>query len=100
MFDDASVPSIIAGILTILNSVILAWFQLEKPYDRWRLYRKYHRLAEAERVKFLNQITPYDIPNSGKKLIEHLSDMQVRLHYEWDGLIPSNEDIQGLHRGR
>lgn len=99
MIEGASVFTIIASLITITNSVILAWFQLEKPYDRWRLYRKYHRLFEAERVKYINSIDPYDTAEKDKLLIQQLSDLQIRLHYEWDGLVPSTEDIHKLQKG-
>lgn len=96
MLEGVSRVTIAASLISITNSVLLAWFQLEKPYDRWRLYRKYHRLVEAERVRFLNHIPPYDTSTRGKLLIEELSNIQVLLHYEWDGLIPSNEDVKKL----
>ena len=99
MFDGYSVPSVIAAILTITNSAILAWIQLEKPHDRWRLYRKYHRIIESERLLFLNRLCPYNTEDSDKIFISKLAELQNRLHNEWDGLIPSYEDISRLQKG-
>lgn len=99
MFEGQSPPSIIAAIITILNSGLLVWLQLEKPHSRWRLYRKYHRIIEAERIKFLNEISPYDVPNRKKIFLLEMASLQTRLHDEWDGLIPSAEDIQKLQKG-
>ena len=99
MFEGVSASTIIASLITIANSLFLAWFQLEKPYDRWRLYRKYHRLFEAEQLKYINSIDPYDTAEKNKLLIKQLSDLQIRLHYEWDGLVPSTEDIYKLQKG-
>ncbi len=36
-FAEVSAVTITASAFTTFNSVMLAWFQLEKPYERWRL---------------------------------------------------------------
>lgn len=100
MFEGVSTFTVIASSITILNSLLLAWFQLEKPYERWRLYRKYHRLFEAERVKFINGIAPYNSSNSKSVLVENVSNLQLLLHYEWEGLVPSTDDLNKLQKGR
>lgn len=94
IFNDTNIPTIIAAMLTIFNSVLIAWFQMEKPYERWRLYRKYHRLAEAQRMLYLNSIEPYNSSDKKTLLFKNFIDLQIKLHFEWDGLVPTSEEIK------
>jgi hypothetical protein len=98
-FEDNSLPKYIASIFTIMNSLLLAWIQLEKPYERWRIYRKYHRIFQAERVKFLNKLSPYNSSDADSKLFKVLSDLQLQLHNDWEGLVPASEQVKTLQAG-
>lgn len=93
MFSEVDGWTIAASVITIFNSIILAWSQLEKPHERWRLYRKYHRMFESERVKYLNSIEPYDKANSDQLFFSELSKLQLKLHDEWEGLVPTTDEV-------
>lgn len=94
-FGNGSVSTrIIASSLAAVTVVITTWVQIEKPNERWVLYRRYHRLLESEQIRYKFEIEPYEIEREAR-LAEFLASIQSKLHLEWEGLIPSSEAVRG-----
>jgi hypothetical protein len=50
------VPGFIAAALFVAASCA----QIERPHDRWNVYRRYQRTFEAERMRYQGGVAPYD----------------------------------------
>jgi Protein of unknown function (DUF4231) len=83
------VPSILAAISAFLAS----WIQLERPMERWILYRRYHRIIDAEISRYKFQILDYKNPTTADKiLIEKITDLELELHRCWEGILPRGKE--------
>jgi len=83
----------VSAILSAVLAGLGGWMGVEKPFERWSLYRRYHRAFEAERLRFQHKIGRYSEKNAESMLIEMLAEGQVRLHAEWEGLLPESSDV-------
>jgi hypothetical protein len=84
-----AVPSCLAA----LSAVLVAVNQLERPHERWVLYRRYQRLLEAEQKKHRFLVAPYDKKNPDKELGMKVAQLEIDLQTEWEGLVPSRSEI-------
>jgi hypothetical protein len=84
-------PSLLASVAAVGAGVI----QLERPHERWKIYRGYQRALEAERFRYENKLAPYEIdgPESTRTFAAAIVSLQQALHQEWSGLLPPSADI-------
>lgn len=86
---------IVPTLLAAAVAVISRWIQIEQPYQRWVLYRRWHRLFEAEALRYQSRIAPYEGDDRDDKLAERLAQGQIDLDQEWATLIPTSSEIAG-----
>lgn len=82
--------------LAAFAAIVATWVQIERPHERWNLYRRYHRLFETERLKYVHHAPPYDDAYRDARLITLLAKEQMNLHDEWAGLLPSTSSVAGI----
>jgi hypothetical protein len=85
------VPSLLAALAAVAAGLL----QVERPHERWKLYRGYQRVLEAERLCYQNGVMPYDIDGTQRKprFAARIAELELRLHDEWSGLVPVSADI-------
>jgi Protein of unknown function (DUF4231) len=83
---------LVPAALAALGTVIAGWIQLQAPHDRWKLYRGYQRVLEAERLKYENRIDPYHGEDRDGVLVDRLTKAELAMHDEWSGLVPRSAD--------
>ena len=83
---------VVPTALAALGTVIAGWLQLGAPHDRWKLYRGYQRVLEAERLKYDNRIDPYQGEDRDVVLVDRLTKAELAMHDEWSGLVPRSAD--------
>ena len=89
-FLSKALPSILAAA----SALLATWVQLERPHERWRLYRRYHRVMQAEQLNYRFAAGPYTGLHDRERLLaERLGVIQLQLHDEWEGLIPSAAEL-------
>lgn len=84
------VPSVLAAVAAFVATFI----QIEKPQERWSLYRRYQRLTEAELMKYRFKVDPYLGAASDHELVKRMGQLQLDLHDEWAGLVPRSADFR------
>jgi Protein of unknown function (DUF4231) len=90
------VPSVLAG----LSAVVAALVELERPHERWNLYRRYQRVLEGERYKFNFLVEPYEANSRATQLAATVAQLQLDLHDEWSGLLPAAQDVALLRSNK
>lgn len=89
-------PALIAAALFIAAS----YTQLERPHERWNVYRRYQRTFEAERVLYQNSAEPYTDPATRDALFAtKIAQLTVALHEDWARVLPTPDEIARLGRG-
>jgi hypothetical protein len=88
-------PSALAAAAAIGAGLV----QIERPHERWNLYRRYQRILEAERLSYNHRAGEYsgDVDRD-KILIARLGQLQLDLHDDWAGLIPASSEVASLGR--
>jgi hypothetical protein len=81
------------GLLAAFAAVLGRWIQIEQPHQRWTLYRRWHRLFEAERLRYRQRIGRYADGNADDKLMEVLAQGQLDLDDEWASLVPRSREL-------
>ena len=90
-------PSVLAATIVCIS----AWTQIERPHERWVLYRRYQRWFEAELLRYRFQIGRYADENTrDREFAEFLAQTQIDLHDEWEGLIPRSTNTHETARWR
>lgn len=85
------------ALLAAFTVVLGTLNQIERPHERWVLYRRYHRALEAEEIRYRHGIAPYNIEGCrDRALAEMLAETTNKLHAEWEGLIPKSEEVGRL----
>lgn len=93
---DFWVGKVVVAVLAAVATVLSTWVRIERPHERWSLYRGYQRRLEAERIRFEHKIGPYEGENPDKVLAEFVAGCQAELHDEWAGLLPTSSEISAL----
>lgn len=89
------IPSALAASAAIGAGLV----QIERPHERWNLYRRYQRILEAEKLKYVHHADEYgESSNPDELLIQRLAQLQIDLHHEWAGLIPTSSEVSSLGR--
>ena len=81
-------------------ALVIVWcslaVELDRPHERWALYRKYQRILELERTQFRYKIGDYRTLEEAERL-EHLTErlcaIELELHNEWEQLMPSRGEV-------
>lgn len=87
-------PSVVAAV----SAVVAALVQVERPHERWRLYRRYQRLSEAERLKYASGLGDYSKPEADEHFARWLVESKIAVHDKWEGLLPQTESLVDSHR--
>jgi hypothetical protein len=94
---------LIPSLLAFVSVSMVAWVQLERPHERWILYRRYHRILQTEIERFTFGTDQYEHLSTNERelhLAKEVSDLQVNLHYEWEGLLPRSDQVVAAGRSR
>jgi hypothetical protein len=95
---------LIPGVLAAVSALTAALVAVEKPQERWALYRRYQRLAEAERLRYVQRCPAYAGNDRDQVLAEWLATTKSGVHDEWSTLVPKSTDVaqttQSLSAGR
>lgn len=83
-------PSLLAAIAAVAAGLL----QVERPHERWKLYRGYQRRLEVERLRYQNAVVPYDVQEPARRsaFAARVGELQLQLHDEWVGLVPISAD--------
>jgi hypothetical protein len=89
------------SVLAALSALLVALNALERPHERWVLYRRYQRLIQAEEKKHRFDAPPYDTDNDKRDriLAMRVAQLELDLQTEWEGLIPSRSEIASAGSG-
>ncbi|MCM0641254.1 DUF4231 domain-containing protein [Cellulomonas sp. zg-Y766] len=87
---------LVPSVLAATSALVAAWVQIERPHERWSLYRRYQRLLEADLIRYQRGVAPFDQQQAEAIFAELLADRQIELHNEWAGLLPRSADVAGL----
>lgn len=90
------VGKLVPSALAAYSAIVASWLQIEKPHERWMLYRRYQRRLESEQLRFRFGIAPYDVPDPEAELAKQVAQLQLDLHDEWEGLLPRREQLEQL----
>lgn len=91
-----AIPSVLAAATAILSAII----SLEKPHERWGLYRRYQRIIEGEVVRYKFNVPPYGDESRDYRLAAFLAQVQLDLHDEWSGLQPRATEVASIERSK
>jgi hypothetical protein len=98
--------TLVLSLFLVVSSLAL---ELNRPHERWGLYRRYQRLLEVERSHHRYGLGDYKglTPEDRSALLaERLTVLQNDLHGDWEKLMPSSADVvttarnPGASRGR
>ncbi len=89
-------PVCIAAALFVAAS----YAQIERPHDRWNVYRRYQRTFEAERLRYQGSAPPYDDPETRETgFASRIAELTIALHEDWARVLPSADEVAGIaHR--
>ena len=84
-------PSLLAAVAAVAAGLL----QIERPHERWKLYRGYQRRLEVERLRYENEVSPYNVDADARRahFAARIAELQLRLHDEWAGLVPISADV-------
>lgn len=85
--------------LAALSALLVALNGLERPHERWVLYRRYQRLVQAEAKKYRFEAPPYDGDKRDRRLAAKVAQLELDLQTEWEGLIPSRSELASIGSG-
>jgi hypothetical protein len=90
------VPGSIAAALFVAAS----YAQIERPHDRWNVYRRYQRTFEAERMRYQGGVAPYDDSDTREATFaSKIAELTIALHEDWARVLPSADEVAGIaHR--
>lgn len=90
--DDEFVVRTVPSLLAALSALAAVVLQIEKPQERWNLYRRYQRILEGEQVLFRAHAGAYKSRHRETRLAARVATIQLDLHDEWSGLVPRSAD--------
>jgi Protein of unknown function (DUF4231) len=88
------VPSVLAAIAAVTTGYV----QVERPFERWQLYRRYQRLFEVERFTYANKGGAYSGGDAVSVFVQRLGELHIALHNEWSGIVPHSDDFTSASR--
>jgi hypothetical protein len=90
------VGKVLVAILAAVAAVLGGWVRIERPHERWSLYRGYQRRLEAERIRHEHRLGKYAGDDREERFAEFVAERQEDLHDEWAGLLPRGSEISAL----
>ncbi len=85
---------ILPAVLSAAVTAVTAWLQLRQPQKLWTTYRRAQRELENEKVKFDNELSPYDETDVKEKiLVERTAKIAMSVHETWEALVPNTSSI-------
>jgi hypothetical protein len=85
---------LLPAAMASVAGAMAGWMQFSRPHERWKLYRGYQRALEIERLKYDNNVEPYDDGDwRDRVFVERVAELQLALHDEWGGLVPRSSDL-------
>lgn len=81
------------SVLAASSTVLAALNQLDRPHQRWVLYRRYERLVQAEGKRHRFRVAPYDGADRDTQLGKVVAQLEIDLQLEWEGLIPTRNEV-------
>jgi hypothetical protein len=90
------VGKVVVAVLAAVAAVVGSWVRIERPHERWSLYRGYQRRLEAERIRHEHSVRPYEGEDRDEVFAEFVARCQSDLHDEWAGLLPTSLEISAL----
>jgi hypothetical protein len=87
------------AVLASLTTTAALLLQLLKPHERWRLLRVKQGLLEAERFRYVHQLSPYDERDSDARLLQYVVAAATTTMDEWAGLQPESAGAAQLLQG-
>lgn len=88
-------PATFAAIAAVLATLL----QLERPHERWSLYRRYQRVFEAERLLYIHNSGPYGGADADARFTEWLARQKVAVHDDWATLVAPSSEVASLAPG-
>jgi hypothetical protein len=85
--------------LAAIAATVATWI-VERPHERWQLYRGYQRIFEAERLKYNARLAEYGSDDRDSVFVQTLSELQLRLHEDWAVLVPRSAEAAVAARAR
>jgi hypothetical protein len=87
-------PAVLAGVAAITSGLL----GVEQPHERWVLYRRFQRLAEAEELRYDHRVSPYDGTDAEEQLAGWVAQAKVSVHEDWTSIVPKSADVGRLGR--
>jgi len=87
-------PTALAAVAAVTGG----FAQVERPNERWKLYRRYQRMFEAELLRFENRTPEYAADDRVTHFVDRLNQLHLAMHDEWAGIIPRSADLAGGER--
>ena len=93
VFESWVLAKLVPCLLAAFSTTIASFVQLEKPQERWRLYRRGQRLLENEWLCYKNKAEDYkDTADPDSMLLHRIMAILYELHTNWEGLIPASTE--------
>ncbi len=94
VFDHWIAAKLIPSGLAAISVIIASFIQLEKPQERWKLYRRFQRRLEEEWLYYKNQTNQYGLSegNRDEMFLKNVQRILLNLHEQWEGLIPETSE--------
>lgn len=94
--DNFWIGKVAPSVLAAISALLVALNGLERPHERWVLYRRYQRRMQAEEKRYRFGAPPYDGANKDRKLAARVAELELDLQAEWEGLIPNTTEITSV----
>lgn len=91
--DSFILGKVLPSILAALTATVVALGQIERPHERWSLYRRYQRLLEADAKRYTYRIAPFADDQRERTLGARVAQYELDLQAEWEGLIPTGAEL-------
>ena len=75
--DDFVMGKVVPSVLAALSATVIALGQIERPHERWSLYRRYQRLLEADAKRYRFGIEPFDNDDRDRTLGARVAQYRV-----------------------
>jgi hypothetical protein len=85
-------PSVLAGI----GALVAALVHIDKPTERWMLYRRAQRLWEAELLLFEHGEGLYADNDADQHFVRWMADQRIATHDSWATLVPTSASVAQL----
>lgn len=85
-------------VLAAAGALVAALTQVEKPHERWMLYRRTQRVWEAELLRYEHRQGPYDAPDADPRFVGWMAEQRMVTHDSWAALVPASGQVASLAR--